>query len=48
MQISALEVWHVNNKENNSQMCSLESGSVDENTKSVQPAENENPALNPT
>ena len=31
MQISALEVWHVNNEENNSQMCSLESGSADEN-----------------
>ena len=30
MQISALEVWHVNNEENNSQMCSLESGSADE------------------
>ena len=29
MQISALEVWHVNNEENNSQMCSLESGSAD-------------------
>ena len=26
-----LEVWHVNNEENNSQMCSLESGSADEN-----------------
>lgn len=31
MQISALEVWHVNNEENNSQTCSLESGSADEN-----------------
>ena len=30
MQISALEVWHVNNEENNSQTCSLESGSADE------------------
>ena len=35
MQISALEVWHVNNKENNSQMCSLESGSVDENIETM-------------
>mgnify|MGYP000510681888 CR=1 FL=1 len=35
MQISALEVWHVNNEENNSQMCSLESGSVDENIETM-------------
>ncbi len=35
MQISALEVWHVNNEENNSQMCSLESGSADENIETM-------------
>ena len=36
MQISALEVWHVNNEENNSQTCSLESGSADENIETSQ------------
>lgn len=35
MQISALEVWHVNNEENNSQTCSLESGSADENIETM-------------
>ena len=35
MQISALEVWHVNNEENNSQMCALESGSADENIETM-------------
>ena len=35
MQISALEVWHVNNEENNSQMCSFESGSADENIETM-------------
>ena len=35
MRIFALEVWHVNNEENNSQMCSLESGSADENIETM-------------
>lgn len=29
------QVWHVNNEENNSQMCSLESGSADENIETM-------------